>query len=248
MMMKVALARLLRAAHALNHIAFKIERHFGDQDRCCAAGDTGVERDIPRFSAHDLHDRAAVMRFGRITQAVNHFHDRVHGCIITDRIVAAGDIVIDGAGDADTGYAAQRKVACAAERTVAADDDDPLHIDLFADVDGFLHTFFGFEFGAARGIQDRAAAVDDIGDTSQIHFVHIAVHQPVVAAANAHHAETVFTAGAHHCADRSIHARRVAAACQNTDRFHLSSPHDIFMEMGKAHANKLNFLRRKRKE
>ena len=154
---KVALARLLRAAHALNHIAFKIERHFGDQDRRCAAGDTGIERNIPRFSAHDLHDRAAVMRFGRITQAVNHFHDRVHGCIITDRIVAAGDIVIDRAGDADTGYTAQRKVACTTERTVTADDDDPLHINLFADIDGFLHTLFGFEFGAARRIQDRAA-------------------------------------------------------------------------------------------
>ena len=170
------------------------------------------------------------MGFGRVTQTVHVFHNRVHCGIVTDCIVGAGNIVVNCAGNTDAGNAAKRKVARAAERAVAADNDNALHIHLLADINCFLHALFGFEFGASCGIQNCTAAVDDIGNTSEIHFIHIAVHKAVIAAANAHYTKTVFATGANHRANSCVHTRRVAAACQNTNRFHFFHLIKLFRE------------------
>jgi translation elongation factor EF-G len=104
------------------------------------------------------------VRLGRIAHAVDHVHNCIQARIISDRIVAAGDVVVDRAGNADAGHAAQRKVARAAERTVAADDDDAVDVVLLAALDRLLKSRFLFEFKTPGGVQDRTAAMDDVGN------------------------------------------------------------------------------------
>lgn len=62
------------------------------------------------------------MRLGGVPQLVDHFHACVQGGIVANGVFTAGDVVIDGAGDADAGHAVAGQILRAAEGTVAADD------------------------------------------------------------------------------------------------------------------------------
>ena len=110
------------------------------------------------------------MRFRRITEAVNHLNRCVHSRIKADRIFAAGNIVVDGAGDADAGNAGIRQVTCTAEGAVAANDHDAVNPQLTAFVGSLFHALRRVEFGAAGCIQHRSATMDDIGNRTEIHL------------------------------------------------------------------------------
>jgi 6-phosphofructokinase 1 len=53
--------------------------------------------------AHDLNDRATVMTLGGVAQLIDGLDSGIHSRIVADGVFAAGDVVIDGAGQADAG-------------------------------------------------------------------------------------------------------------------------------------------------
>ena len=132
-------------------------------------------------------------------------------------VLAAGDVVVDGAGDADAGDALVGQRAGAHKRTVAADDDQRVDAELLAAGQTFGLAFVGLELKAARGVKDGAAAVDDLRNAAHVHLVHFAVDQAVVAALDAHHPVAFGDAGAHDGAHGGVHAGGVAAAGQHAD-------------------------------
>ena len=59
------------------------------------------------------------------------------------------------------------------ERTVAADDYKPVDV-VFTKIFGCdFAIFFFFEFGAARGVQYRAAALYDVGNRTRVHLDYV---------------------------------------------------------------------------
>ena len=101
--------------------------------------------------AHDLHDAAAVVALGGVAQLVDGLDRGVHGGIVADGVLTAGDIVIDGAGDADAGNALVGQRAGAHEGAVAADDNQRIDAQLLA---------AGQSLGlAGRGLELRQRAV-----------------------------------------------------------------------------------------
>jgi len=117
------------------------------------------------------------------------------------------------------------EISCAAVGAVAADDDQTLDAHFLAGVDAFEHAGFLFEFRAACGKEQSAAALNDRRDRACIHLNDIAVEQAVIASANADDLHTFIESRSCDRTDCGIHARGVAAACQYTDSFHIVPPH-----------------------
>ena len=155
------------------------------------------------------------MRLRRIAHLVDHFHAGVERRVITDGVLAAGNIIINSAGDTDTRHTMARQILCTAERTVATDHDHTADAFIAAGFDRFLHTLFGLELFAAGRIQHGTAAMDDIRHTAQIHFLHIAVDQAVISTVHTVNVDSFAQRRAHDRTNGSIHTGCVAAACQN---------------------------------
>ena len=98
---KVTLACALRLDHLIQDIPLHIKFPLRQQHSHSAGGDRHIQSDIACITAHDLHNAAAVMALGGIQQLVDHLQSGVHSGIKTDGVVGAGNIVVDGAGQAD---------------------------------------------------------------------------------------------------------------------------------------------------
>ena len=68
-------------------------------------------------------------------------------------------------------------------------------------------------------MQYRAAKVHHVGDISAVHLLDFTVNQAVIALADTDYIQVEIASCSDNCANRRIHARRVAAACQHTDFF-----------------------------
>ena len=232
---EVALAGALSLDDLIEDVALHIEFLLGQQHGHSAGGDGDVQSNVTSVAAHDLDDAAAVMALGGVAQLVDHLQSSVHSGIVTDGVVGAGNIVVDGAGQADHRDAAVCQLTGAAVRTVAADDHQRVNAQLTALGCAFILALFGLELKAACGVEDGAAGRDDVRDTAQVHFEALAVQQTVIAALDADHAEALVQAGTDHGTDSCVHAGGVAAAGENTDRldllFHREIPSNLFLHI-----------------
>ena len=159
------------------------------------------------------------MGLGGVAQFIDHFEAGVEGRVISDGLLTAGDIVVDGAGQADTGNPPLGQILGAAERAVAADDYQPLNAVLPAGSHRFLHPLFGAELGATGGIQHGAAPMDDVRHAAQIHLHKVPVDQAVVPTVHAIHLHTLAQSGTDNGPHGGIHARSVPAAGQYREFF-----------------------------
>ena len=219
---EVVLAGLFGHLDAVEDVALHIELVLGQQHGHGARGDGHVQGDVAGVAAHDLHHAAPVVALGGVAQLVDHLHGGVHGGVVADGVVGAGDVVVDGAGQADHRDAAVGQLAGAAVGAVAADDHQRVDAQLTALGRALVLALLGLELQAAGGVQDGAAVLDDVGDAAQVHLVALAVQQAVVAALDADHPVPLVDAGADDRAHRRIHAGCVAAAGQYADGFDLS--------------------------
>ena len=226
---EVLFAGNLGLAHTLENVTLKVERTLRQQHSQSTGSNADVQRNIACMVAHNLNNTAAVMALGGITQFINGLYRGIHGCIIANGILAAGNIVINGAGNANAGNALVRQCAGAHERTVAADDHEGINAKFLTACKAFGLAFLGFELQAAGSIQNRTAAVDDLRHAADVHLVAFAVDQAVITALNAHHAVALGDACADNGAYRCIHAGGVAAAGQYTDGFDFLSHKNVLL-------------------
>ena len=173
--------------------------------------------------AHNLNDAATVVALGGVAQFIDSLDSSVHGCVVTDGVFTAGNVGIDGAGQADAGDALVGQRTGTHEGAVAANDNQCVDAQFFAAGKALGLAFLGLELQAACRIEDRAAAVDDLRYAADVHFVNFAIDQAVVATLDTHHAVTFADASANDCANGGIHAGGVTAAGQNTDGFNFLS-------------------------
>ena len=102
------------------------------------------------------------MRVAGVAETVNHLDDGVHSGIKADRLVGGGDIVVDGAGKSDAGYAVVCKVGRTAEGSVSADSDDTVDSELLACTLSGENSRLLLELEASVRPEHRAAAGDDV--------------------------------------------------------------------------------------
>ena len=205
---------------AVNHVAVKIDRLFRHQNRRRAGGEADVKRQMARVAAHDLNDRAALMRLHRVTQAVNGLDSGIGRRVVTDGIIGADNVVVNRGRNADDRNALLRKFYQTPERAVAANGNNAVQPKQLAGSGSFFLPLKRAEFIAARRVEHRTAAIDDMRDIAVFQNCKIAVDQTVIAAADADAFDSHVGARTHDRADGCIHAGGIAAGGQNTDSFH----------------------------
>ena len=215
---EVLFAGLLGELHPVQNVAFQIVGALGDQGGDGAGGNTHVQGDVAGVAAHDFHHAAAVVALGGVAQFIHHLHRGVHSGIVADGVLAAGDVVVNGAGNADAGDPQIGQSLGAAERTVAADDNDRVDAQLLAHFGALFLALLGLELKATGGIKNGAAAVDDLGNAPQVHLIGLTVQQTVESALDSDHPHAVAQGGTHNGAHSSVHTRRVAAAGKYANR------------------------------
>ena len=102
---EVLLAGDLGLAHALQDVALEVEGDLRQQDSDSAGSDADIQGNITGVVAHNLNDAATVVALGGVAQFIDSLDSSVHGRVVTDSVFTAGNVVIDGAGQADAGDA-----------------------------------------------------------------------------------------------------------------------------------------------
>ena len=199
----------------------EVGRLLGDEHVLGPAGHTHPERDLAARAPHHLDQEEPLVRRGRVADAIDRLQGRVHGGVEADREVGAVDVVVDRsrhAGDRDAVLGGEE--GRAVERPFAADDDQRLDAGAAQHGRGACPAPGLVELRRARGAEDRATALDDVGDPGAREGEELAHEQPGIAAPDAHHLQRAAEGVAHHRADRRVHARRVAAAGHEPDPAH----------------------------
>ncbi len=88
--------------YTLDHLA-EITLHLGNENRSSSAGDTRVQRDMTRVSAHYLDNGAALMRMACVAQLVYQINNCIECGIVADSVLGTLDIVVDSPGDTYAG-------------------------------------------------------------------------------------------------------------------------------------------------
>ena len=225
---EVRVAGQTRLTDASNDVTVKVHRLLRHQDCCCAGRQTDIQRQMARIASHDLDDRAALVRLHGVAQAVDRLDRRIGRRIKADRVVRADNVIVDRRRDTDDGNALLGQLHEATERAVTADGDDTLEAKQLTGRSRFLLAFQRAELVAARGIEHRAAAVDDMCDILVVQHHKIAVDQAIVTAADADAFDSHICARAHDRPDRSIHAGSIAAGGKYANAldcsFHIAEP------------------------
>ena len=216
---EVRVARETRILDALHHVPLEVHRMLGDKHDSGADRDPHIEGQEARVAAHDLHDGAALVRLHGVAQLVDALDGGVAGRVKADGVIGAADIVVDGGGNADDGDAETRKLERAAEGSVAADGHDGVQTQHPARGDRLFPARLGHEIFASGGIEDRAAAGENVADAGAVELHKVAGDQAMPAPADADALDAAGDGGTHDRAHGRVHARRVAAAGQNADSF-----------------------------
>ena len=160
-----------------------------------------------------------------IRQLIDDVEAGVDGRIETERIVGVFKVVVDGAGDADRRDAELLAEALgAAERTVAADNDQTFDAVVVERLDRLLLPLDRVHFDAAGRTEDRAAALDDVRNAAHLHRLHFGVDQACLALLDAIDLHAEILCRTDDRTDACVHAGCVAAARQYTDSFHITPP------------------------
>jgi hypothetical protein len=123
-----------------------------------------------------------------------------------------GQVVVDGRGHADHRGAPFVQGRGSGLRAVAADHDQSAQPVITQLIQGLTQAGPGLELFAARGAQHRASRVNDAADIARSQRAQVAGQQPAESVADADRLEASRVCAANHCADRGVHARRIAAA------------------------------------
>ena len=206
-------------ADRLRHLV-EVDRDLGDEDHVGAAGDAAHHGDPAGVAAHHLDDHDAVVRLGRRVEPVDRLgRDRDRG-VEAERVVGAGEVVVDRLRDAD-----DRELALVvearrdAERVLAADRDERVELAvgevLYDALDGALE----LERVRAARADDRPAARQDPRDLRRAELLEDRLDEAAPALAHRDHVPAGRIGPAHDRADDRVEAGAVAAAGEDAEAF-----------------------------
>ena len=194
-----------------------IERNLGNGYRYRTACDCCVERDLSAVAAHNFNNVETCVRFAGILEVVNHTQGGVCRCVKTDGVVGCGNVVINGAGNADGGNAELGHIGCTAEGSVTANADECFNALSLAGLNGDHLYFSFFEFGQTAGIQACAANRHSAAHHLTCQGNDIPIDKACVAAHNANDLNAHFGCAVENRFYARVHAGSIAARGENAN-------------------------------
>src|SRR5680860_831479 len=155
---------------------FRFGRDLGDEDRLGAAGHADGQRDVAGAPAHYLYQEEAVVAGRGVAEPVDRVHAEVGRGVEADGDVGAVDVVVDRRRHADHRHPVLLVQGLgAAEAAVPADNHQAIDAARPKALGGAGAAGGLVELLTARGPQDRAAALDDVGDAAHPKLLDVVV-------------------------------------------------------------------------
>ena len=198
---------------------FEVVLEFGNDGDLGAGGDGAHEGEVPLLSSHHLDDEAAVVRSGGGFDHVDEVNDGVQAGVRADAKVGIGDVVVDGAGQAEDAVSVAGEGGGAGQRAVPAENKQSLDVFLFEDLDGLLLGGFLFEFEATAGGKDGAGIADPAADLHAAESHEFAVKDALVTVLDSDHFDPKTDPGPDDGPDGGIHSRGVPPGGDDADTF-----------------------------
>src|SRR5260370_16511033 len=192
--------RALAAAMALLDAVADVveaERDFRDHDRLRSAAERDRDRDKPTVTAHHLDAENSFVGECGVGNRGDWVERGVHRGIEADRIVGAGNIVVyRGRYDEHRNAGLVAEDLRPAHRTLASDDDQCLDLVAFQVAGGEATGGGRAKFRRARGLQESAAALNDVGDGAAAQRLGKIADKALVTAPEADHLDSRIGRGA----------------------------------------------------
>src|SRR5579862_9726115 len=212
------LAARVAAADAVRDLV-EVDGLLRDEDHVGAAGDAAHDGDPAGVAAHHLDDHHAVVRLGRRMQAVDRLGRDRHGGVEPERVVGAGEIVVDRLRDADDREAVLGVEARGdAERVLAADCDQRVEPAVGEVLQHLLDAPVQLERVRPSRADDRPAAGEDPRHLRRPEVDERPVDQAAPALEDADRVPAGRVRGAHHRPDHGIQPGAVATAREDPYR------------------------------
>ena len=190
---------------------------FRKQNIISAIGDTTPQRNISGMTSHNLNDGAALMRSRSISDLIDGFHGCIDSSIKTDGIICTGNIQVNGSGNTDSIDALIGQLLGTGKGTVTTDNYQAIDTILLAGLYCGSQTFRSTHLGTSCCIQDRTAALNDIGNITAGHVYHLIIDQAIIALQDPLYRNVLSQGSSYDRTDRRIHARCITTAGQDTD-------------------------------
>ncbi len=182
-----------------------VEAFFRHDHELCTAGYGGRHGQITTVATHDFHNRDPLVRSRGVTQTVNRFHHHVQCGVETDSKFGTGDIVIDGAWQADAGISHLGQLLGAHIGAVTTHHDQRIDTVLLQVFDGFTADRFFFECRETCRAQKGAAAIDHVGNAMALQFGNAILMQAQVTVTDTVHLQTGCQTGTNHSTNSCVH-------------------------------------------
>ena len=221
-----ALAALPAGAEEAGDVV-EVDGVFGGEDDVGSAGDAGGDGDPAGVAAHDFDDLDAGVGFAGGVEAVDGFGGDGDGGVEAEAGVGAGEVVVDGLGDADAVYSALGEFDGDGLGVVAAHGDEGVEFVSGNDFEAALEAAFDFFDVGAGGAKDGAAAVQDAGGGLEIKRQGAVVDHAAPAFEEADEFVTVVEdAFAHDGANDGVESRTISTTGKHSDT-HCKPPHRL---------------------
>ena len=152
-----------------------------------------------------------------VAQFVDGLHGRVHRRVITDRVIRAGDVVVDRAGDAYDWDAFAGQITRALESSIATDCNNGIEVEHLGHFDRPVNSLRGLESLGPGRHQEGSSPLKLFRDRRPVQFLNITAPETMVAAPDAIDPVAIKKAGAGDSTDGCIHAWGITATGQNAD-------------------------------
>ena len=193
--------------------------------------DTAPEGDVTGTTAHNLDDRATLVRGRGITQLIDRLHRGIDGGIEADRIIGTCDIEIDGTRHTDGVDAECTQLAGATEGTVTTDDNDSVDTMLTADL---RTTGLALRCGkllASCSVEDSTTTADGIRYRGRIHVDDLLLQKTRISSHDTLYLDALVNRRTNHATDTGVHARCITTRCQYTNRLHSFRRHNPILQI-----------------
>ena len=196
---------------------------FRDDSRFGPRGNRTVEGEETRLTSHHFDKEKPFVGRGRVADLIHGFHNGIQCRIVSDRRIGTEQVVIDGSGHSDDREIVfRRENARSAERTVAADHHQCVDALGGHVLIGEFAAFGCHELHAAGRLEDRTPLLDDVAYVLGFERDDLIGDQSFVTPHDPFDLKAVINCGTRDRPDCRVHARRIAAGCQNADTLDLS--------------------------
>jgi len=195
-----------------------------NQDGFSSTGDSAAKGNETCIPAHHLNKEESVVASCCIPDFIHGFNHGVQCSIISNGIVGAINVIIDGSRDPHKGniIILITKHSCSCQWPITSYDYYSINLSSFEILIGKLASFGFHKLLAPGSLQDGSAPCQYITHTVGFHLNKIIMNHPMITIADTGNFHSVIESRTGYAPDGCIHSRCISSGCKHSYSFNFS--------------------------